>query len=105
MDHAFIAARMIGFEALRAHLADLDLETPARERGVPSAQLRDAAARFAAARPAIVNAGNCLCLSGTPAVQIGRAIACLIAVTGNRDIAGGHAPGAATRSACERRNA
>lgn len=97
VDHAFIAAHTIGFAALRAHLAEFDLETLARQCGVASAQLRDAAARFAAAQPAIINAGNGLCQSGTPAVQIGRAIACLIAVTGNLGIAGGHALGGPPR--------
>src|SRR5262249_35785970 len=50
----------------------------------------DAARSLATNGPMIVHGGNGLCQSGSMAVQSGRALACLIAITGNIGIDGGH---------------
>ena len=58
---------------------------------MPLARIEQAADAIAQHRPTVFNAGNGLCQTGTPVIQIGRAIACLIAVTGNLGVPGGHA--------------
>lgn len=91
VDHAFIEAHTVGYPALRAHLATFDLEALARDCGVGIEAIRAVASCIAASRPTVFNAGNGLCQGGTAAIQIGRALACLIAITGNLGVVGGHA--------------
>ncbi|MBI5615870.1 MAG: molybdopterin-dependent oxidoreductase [Gammaproteobacteria bacterium] len=90
-DPAFVAARTEGFEALRDRVADFPPARVAGITGVPAADIVAAAEMIAANRPGIIHAGNGVCQSGSPATQTGRAIACLVALSGNLDVPGGHA--------------
>ena len=90
-DAEFVREQCIGFEALSAHLAAHDLATLAASCGLAVADIVCVAQAIACLGPTVINAGNGLCQSGTPALQTARAIAILIAVTGNLGRAGGHA--------------
>ena len=90
-DRDFVRTETTGFDALAAHLASQPIAALATACGVPLARIEQAAALVAARHPAVFNAGNGLCQSGTPVVQVGRAIACLVALTGNLGVPGGHA--------------
>lgn len=89
-DAAFVREQCTGFEALRAHLAGCSLEALARECAVPAHDIVSVAEAIACQGPTVINAGNGLCQSGTPALHTARAIANLIAVTGNLGRGGGH---------------
>ena len=91
IDHAFVRDHTTGFEELRAHVAGFEPAALADACAVPLARLQDAAALIGRSRPTVFNAGNGLCQTGAPVIQIGRAIACLVAVTGNLGVPGGHA--------------
>lgn len=90
-DAAFVRRHTTGFEALKTHVAGFDLAALAEGSGVSLAQLALAAGLIGAQRPTVFNAGNGLCQTGAPVIQIGRAIACLVALTGNLGLHGGHA--------------
>lgn len=90
-DEDFIREHTTGFDALRAHLDGLPLAALATASGIAESTIAQAAALIGSARPTVFNAGNGLCQTGTPVIQIGRAIACLIAATGNLGVPGGHA--------------
>ncbi len=96
-DAVFVREETLGFDALAQMLAEHDLDTLAQACGVPVNALVEVADAIAAGGPTVFNAGNGLCQSGTPALQTGRAIACLIAITGNLDRAGGHTIGGPPR--------
>ena len=89
--HDFVRECTIGSDALRAHVAAFALNDLAVACGVPADELEKAADIIGRTRPMVINAGNGLCQTGAPVIQIGRAIACLIALTGNLNVAGGHA--------------
>ena len=97
IDHDFVREHTTGFDALKQRVAELDLEAIARDTGVPIEKINDAAEMIATQTPSLINAGNGLCQSGTVAVQTGRAVACLVAITGNLGIEGGHALGGPPR--------
>jgi anaerobic selenocysteine-containing dehydrogenase len=90
VDHAFIRDQTIGFDALKAHLARFDLAALADRCGVSVDAIGRVASLIATSGATLINAGNGLCQNGTPALDIGRAIANLIAVTGNLGRAGAH---------------
>jgi thiosulfate reductase/polysulfide reductase chain A len=90
-DAEFVGKHTTGFGALRDHVARFDLEALARDAGVSLGPLALAASLIGGQRPTVFNAGNGLCQTGAPVIQIGRAIACLVALTGNLGVAGGHA--------------
>ena len=90
-DAAFVESNTIGFDALSEHVKPY---TPAHVESltsVPSEKLVQAAHLLTENSPGIIHAGNGLCQSGRGAVQTGRAIACLVAITGNLGVEGGHA--------------
>ena len=97
IEHNFVREHTLGFEDLRAHLASFNLTDLAHACEVPVERIEQAARLMGELRPMVINAGNGLCQSGAPSVQIGRAIACLIAVTGNLGVVGGHAMGGPPR--------
>jgi thiosulfate reductase/polysulfide reductase chain A len=90
-DADFVRDRTTGFDALREHVAGQDLNALATACGVSLGQLALAASLLGGQRPTVINAGNGLCQTGAPVLQIGRSIACLVALTGNLGVPGGHA--------------
>ncbi len=90
-DADFVRDQTTGFDALRAHLAAQTLGALVTACTVPLPLVEAAATRIAHAGPTVFNAGNGLCQTGAPVIQIGRAIACLVALTGNLGVPGGHA--------------
>ncbi len=58
---------------------------------MPAGDIQRAAELYSEHRPALIHGGNGLCQTGPSAVQAARAIACLVAITGNLDVKGGHA--------------
>lgn len=96
-DLDFVARETVGFDALAAHLASLDGEALARMSGIDAAAIAALAKSFGGGARTLVSAGNGLCQGGSGAVQLARAIACLVAVTGNVGRSGGHALGGPPR--------
>lgn len=89
-DRGFVAEHTIGFADLVARAADYAPARIAATVRLPAEQISAAARLLATHGPAIIHAGNGLCQSGRSSVQSGRALACLIAVTGNLGRAGAH---------------
>jgi anaerobic selenocysteine-containing dehydrogenase len=89
-DAAFVAAHTSGFDDLRARAAQYPPAVAAHLTGLAVAQIEQVAQLLWEHRPAIVHAGNGICQSGRAAVQTGRALACLVAITGNLRVEGGH---------------
>ncbi len=89
-DREFVESETIGFDDLASRAAEYTPERVAELSWVPAEQLVAAARLLATNGPAIVHGGNGLCQSGTNAVQAGRALACLIAITGNIGVPGAH---------------
>ena len=90
IDASFVSEQTVGFAALRSHLAALSMAELAADCGLAVTDLENVAELLACHGPTVINAGNGLCQSGTPAVQTARAIANLIAITGNLGRTGGH---------------
>ncbi|MGE3773268.1 MAG: molybdopterin-dependent oxidoreductase [Gammaproteobacteria bacterium] len=90
-DVGFVREHTTGFEALRTHLAAQSLDALATACTVPLPLIERTANCITSPGPTVFNAGNGLCQTGTPVIQIGRAIACLVALTGNLGVPGGHA--------------
>lgn len=90
-DHAFVEHHTVGFDALAHRCAEYTLDLVSEMTSVPTEQIVAAARMLAENGPTSFQAGNGLCHAGTNAVQAGRAVACLIAVTGNLNVSGGHA--------------
>jgi anaerobic selenocysteine-containing dehydrogenase len=89
-DEAFVRTHTVGFEELRERLAQYAPARVAELTGVPASDIVRIAELLGNNRPAIIHAGNGLCQSGHGAVQTGRALACLVAVSGNLGVQGGH---------------
>lgn len=89
-DAEVVRNRTVGFAELRARAAEYPPDRVAELSWVAPEALTEAARLYATNGPAIVHGGNGLCQSGTMAVQSGRALACLVAITGNLDVPGGH---------------
>lgn len=90
-DADFVRDKTIGFEDLARRAAEYPPERVSELTWVPAQQIVEAARVLATSGPAIVHGGNGLCQSGSMAVQSGRALSCLIAITGNLGVDGGHA--------------
>lgn len=88
-DHEFVAEWTVGFEELRALLADYPLERVEQITWVPQAKIREAAHVYAGTGPACVFLGNALD-QHTGTSQAIRSITALIAITGNLDSPGGN---------------
>lgn len=89
-DVAFVEERTVGFDDLRERALEYSPERAAELSWVPEQDIVAAARMIAANGPALVHGGNGLCQSGTMAVQSGRVLASLVAVTGNIGVEGGH---------------
>jgi anaerobic selenocysteine-containing dehydrogenase len=89
-DHDFVTSDTLGFEGLRARAREYPLDKVSAITGVPVGQIKAAAAMVSAEKRTVFAAGNGLCQSGSTAVQQGRILACLIAITGNLGREGGH---------------
>lgn len=89
-DRKFVARETLGFDDLACRAAEYPAERVAQLTWVSPERLTEAARLLAANSPAIVHGSNGLCQSGQAAVQTGRAIACLIALTGNVERLGAH---------------
>jgi thiosulfate reductase/polysulfide reductase chain A len=97
LDRAWIAQHTTGFEALEKHLHTQDLAALAGSSGIMVPVLETLATTLLTSGPTVFHAGNGLCQGGRSALQLGRAIACLIALTRNAGIPGGHALGGPPR--------
>jgi anaerobic selenocysteine-containing dehydrogenase len=89
-DADFVGNETIGFEDLARRAEEYPPERVAEITWVPADQLVAAARMLTTNSPAIIHGSNGLCQTGTGAVQAGRALACLIAITGNLGVPGGH---------------
>lgn len=90
VDAGFIARETVGFEALRKRACEYSPERVSAVTGVPADDIRKAAHMMSGSGPTAFMAGNGLCQAGVTAVQHGRILACLIAVTGNLNRRGGN---------------
>jgi anaerobic selenocysteine-containing dehydrogenase len=89
VDHAFLRAHTVGFEALAAHVAQHSPGWAAGVTGIPAERIVALARRYAAARPAMIVLGGSSMHKGSNGWLAGRAISCLPALTGNVGIPGG----------------
>jgi anaerobic selenocysteine-containing dehydrogenase len=89
-DREFVEKHTVGFSQLRQRAAAYPLQKVAEITWVSEELLRESARLFATNKPGIIYGGNGLCQIGTTAVQSGRAISCMVAITGNLDVKGGH---------------
>ncbi len=89
-DREFVEQYTTGFDALQQHVADYPPQRAAELTWVPKELLVRAARLFARNRPGIINSGNGVCQLGPASLQAARAIACLVAISGNLDREGGH---------------
>jgi len=89
-DHEFVAASTVGFEALKERAAEYPPSRVAEITWVPEETIIAAARMYATSNPAMLTPSNGVCQIGIGAVQASRAIACLIAITGNLGRAGGN---------------
>lgn len=90
-DEEFVGSHTIGFPDLRRRAAEYPVRRVSDITGVSAEGIERAARMIAGSGPMLVHGGNGLCQVGSSAVQAGRALACLIAITGNIDVVGGHA--------------
>lgn len=90
-DRDFVAQRTEGFDELAARAREYPPARAEELTWLPARQIEAGARMLATNSPAIVHGSNGLCQGGATAVQAGRALACLIAITGNLDAPGGHA--------------
>ncbi|HTW87079.1 MAG TPA: molybdopterin-dependent oxidoreductase [Candidatus Binataceae bacterium] len=89
-DREFVAGETIGFEALRERAAEYTPARVAELTWVPESLIVESARTFARSGPAILAPGNGLCQIGATSVQAARALACIVAITGNLNRRGGH---------------
>ena len=85
-----IARDSLGFDELVERIQDYPLKKVSEICALPSSSIAEVARLVASNGPAIFSAGNGLCQSGNMAVQNGRTVACLVALTGNLNREGGH---------------
>lgn len=88
----FVARYTLGFDQLRAHIQQYSPEKVAELTWVSADLIREAARMYATSGPACIGWGNGLDQS-PDSFQASRAIAMLMAVTGNLDIPGGEYEG------------
>ncbi|MFO7784591.1 MAG: molybdopterin-containing oxidoreductase family protein [Thermodesulfobacteriota bacterium] len=88
-DQGFVESCTEGFGDLAEHVATYTPERVAEITGVPADRIREAARRYAAARPSTIQWGNPI-EHHRYTFDITRALICLMAVTGNLDVPGGN---------------
>jgi anaerobic selenocysteine-containing dehydrogenase len=88
-DKDFVERWTLGFDKLAEHVKQYTPEVAAKVTGVPAAKIKRFARLYAKTKPAAITQGVSLdhCANG---VQNSRAIAALVAVTGNLDVKGGN---------------
>lgn len=88
-DKAFVQKWTVGFDKMAEHVKRYDPKIVERISWVPAELIRNMARMYAINKPACISPGVSLdhCTNG---VQSSRAIASLVAITGNLDIAGGN---------------
>ena len=89
-DREFVASWTRGFDEYKQLVADMTPEKAAGICGVAAADIRAAARMYAEAKPACVHFSAAPVVHHTNGVQNYRAVFCLIALTGNLDVAGGN---------------
>jgi len=114
-DPGFVATHTVGFDDLRAHLADKTPDWSAARTGVPAERILALARSYARTAPAMIIVGGSSLHKGGNAWHVARAISCLPALTGNYGRPGGgigprhgvrsHGAGFADISAADRRAA
>ena len=87
-DTDFVAQWTVGFQRLRGFIAAYPPDTVAQKTWVPPSLIVKAARKFAAAKRAAIQWGNALDQTSNT-FQTCRAVAILMAITGNLDIPGG----------------
>jgi len=87
-DVDFVGKWTVGFGRLKNFIAAYPPEEVAQKTWVPQSLIEQAARMFAAARPAAIQWGNALDQTSN-AFQACRAVAILMAITGNLDVPGG----------------
>jgi anaerobic selenocysteine-containing dehydrogenase len=87
-DTDFVGEWTVGFDRLKDFIAAYPLDQVAEKTWVPQSLIEQAARMFAAARPAAIQWGNALDQTSN-AFQTCRAVAILMAITGNLDVPGG----------------
>ena len=92
-----IARDSVGFDALAKRVQSYPLDKVGEICALPGSEIAEVARLIATIGPTILSAGNGLCQSGNMAVQNGRTIACLVALTGNLNREGGHTLGGPPR--------
>lgn len=88
-DEAFLAEHSVGYPAFREHVARHTPEWAAPITGIPAETIRGLARRYATARPAMIVLGGSSPFKHQHGWEVGRAVACLPALTGQLGIAGG----------------
>ena len=89
-DREFVESWIRGFDEYKQLVADMTPEKAAGICGVAAADIRAAARMYAEAKPACVHFSAAPVVHHTNGVQNYRAVFCLIALTGNLDVAGGN---------------
>ena len=89
-DADFVENWTVGFEEYRALVAGMTPEKAAGICGVSATDIRTAARLYATSKPACIHFSAAPVVHHTNGVQNYRAVFCLIALTGNLDIAGGN---------------
>lgn len=87
-DQAFVDQWCLGFDQLQAELRQYSLDGLAAECQLDKEDIRNTARRYAGNKPSVIITGNALD-HNTDSFQVNRAIAMLMAITGNMDIPGG----------------
>ena len=88
-DRDFVVNWTVGFEDLKAAVADYTPERGAAISWLPPGQVVESARLYATSKPAMITWGFGLDKQGVNATQAARERCCLRAVTGNLDIPGG----------------
>ena len=88
-DGKFVEAWTVGFPELRERLKDYTLGRVAEITWVPGEMIREAAKLYARSKPAAIQMGNAL-EHTVLSHQSCRAIACLMAISGNLEVPGGN---------------
>jgi anaerobic selenocysteine-containing dehydrogenase len=88
-DRAFVEGWTVGFDALRRRVADYPPARVAAITGLPAEQIVECAQLYACERPSALTHGSPNGM-GRNALAAERALACLIAVTGNLERRGGN---------------
>lgn len=87
-DRAFVAQHTLGFEALAAHVQGYSPAWAAGITGLAPERIVALARHYATTRPAMIVLGGSSIHKGANGWQARRAIACLLALTGNLGIPG-----------------